>query len=290
MIRRPRSRQRMVDVGPYFLADAGGRPMSDVLLPSVPGLPPLPTNIGGFDVGTILNAVPKLGIYTPWAEQVTDSKWTELGKVDTNVALFPFAQVGQALASFGLGQPGFVAILSKAPLSLGLAEAAFTQTPYKLFSWLAMYRQDDTKSTPSPEYVYWGQLRDPGDAMGGNSSVELSASSVGAQVVFGVQLPAESSSARQMPAPGAFEVAFETSTGKDINVTPYASTGPAPGPLPPPPPPLPGPEPTPPPGPPPPAPPPPPMPKKANIAAVVGVGFVGLVLGLALTRGRKKRS
>jgi hypothetical protein len=280
----------MVDVGPYFAADAGGRPMADVLLPSVPGLPPLPTNIGGFDVGTILASVPKIGVYTPWAEQETDANWRELGKVDTNVALFPYASVGQALQAFGLGQPGFVAILSMAPLSLGLAEAAFAQTPYKLFSGMAVYRQDDAKTRPTPEYLYWGQLRDPGDPMGGNSSVELSASSVGAQVVFGVQLAAESSSARPMPGPGEFEIAFESSTGKDIAVVPYGGGG---GPLPPPPPPIPGPEPSPPPSPAPPLPPAPPAPvpapSKANMIALVGVGAVGLVIGLALTRGRKKR-
>lgn len=287
-----RPRQRMVDVGPYFAADAGGRPMSDVLFPAIPGLPPLPTNIGGFDVGTILQSVPKIGVYTPWAEQETDAKWRELGKVDTNVALFSYAAVGQALQAFGLGQPGFVAILSKAPLSLGLAEAAFQQTPYKLFSGMSVYRQDDPKTRPTPEYLYWGQLRDPGDPMAGNSSVELSAASVGAQTVFGVQLPAESSSARQMPPPGDFEIAFESSTGKDIYVIPYGGGG-GTGPLPPPPEPIPGPGPAPP-GPPPPVPPPPPTPtpapSKANMLALVGVGAVGLVIGLALTRGRKKRS
>lgn len=278
--------RRMIDIGPYFLADAGGRPLGQTVgFPQIPGMPSLSSGIPGVDLSMVLSGIPQAGIYTPWAEQSSDLVWNELAKPDFNVATFSFAEVSKALAAFGVAQPGFVAILSKKPIPLGLAEAAYVGTPYKLFSGLAVYLQDSSTALPSLSFLYWGQLRDPGDGAGGNGSVDQAAASVGGTLVFATEVSASSTSVRPAPPVGTFQAAFESTFGTPVSVQ---TPGGAAQPLPPPPAPLPSPGPSPSPGPAPPLPPAPPAPpSQASMLPLIGVGLVGAVVGFFLMRGRK---
>jgi hypothetical protein len=276
----------MIDMGPYFVADAGGRPMGQTTgFPAIPGMPDIWTMFPGVDLTWILQTAPKIGIYTPWAWQKSDSTWQEV-QSDMNIALFEAGPVLAAMQAAGMGQPGFVAIFTKKPVALSLMDAAYAGTPYKLFAGIAVYRQDDQSSIPQMAFLYWGQMRDVGDPAGGGSSVELSAASVGGTLVFAQDVSSQVTTSRQAPMPGSFESAFETKFGQDITVEGAAKL-----PVPPAPTPTPGPGPAPPPGQPPPPPvppPPPPPPTKAGIGVAIGVGIAGAVIGYMVVRGSRK--
>lgn len=254
----------MRDIGPFFQTD------------------PLGAAEGGADLGWLLANAPKLGVYTPWATQKGELAWAETN--GQNVALFELGPVLGMLSSLGMASPGYVAVFTTSPLTMGMAQAVYAGTPYKLDSIEAVYAQVSGGSEKLA-FLYWGVLRDASDGAGGPGSVATAAGSVGGKLVFAQQI--EGGTLRAAPAPGTFEPAFETTFGKDITVEVPGS-----GPLPPPPAPLPGPGPSPAPGPapPPPAPAPPPAPSKASMVGPVLVGLATAVVGYALIRAGKKKS
>lgn len=269
-----RQRQRMKDIGPFFEVSAVGA-----------DFPGLPSAASGVDLSWLLANAPKIGVYTPWAVQQGDLSWEEVVTPSTNVALFELGPVLSYSASLGFGAPGYVAILTQAPLTLSMAAAAYAGTPYKLSSAMAVYAQD----VAGPSYgwklafLYWGSQRDPGDQAGGSGAVETAAGSVGGKLVFAQDVPAQQTTVKAAPLPGAFETAYETLTKQDIQViVPGAS-----GPLPPPPAPLPGPTPGPAPAPPGPSPGPPAPPEKASLVAPVLVGLGTAILGFLALRKKK---
>jgi hypothetical protein len=263
----------MSDIGPYFQSNALGADAS------------ADAGLSAADLGWLLANAPKIGVFTPWAEQKGDLVWEEITP-DTNVALFELGPVLALLSSLGMSSPGYVAVLTASPLSSSMASAMYAGTPYKLDSVQAVYPQASAGSQQMV-FLYWGTLRDPSDGAGGPGSVATAAGSVGGKLTFAQQVDFASSSVRPPPGPGTFEPAFETTFKKDIQViVPGAS-----GPLPPPPSPIPAPAPGPAPGPPPPppAPPPPPPPEKASLVGPVIVGTLTALVGYALIRAGKKK-
>lgn len=258
-------RGNMRDIGPFFQTDPlGADDMS----------------MSPADLGWLLANAPKLGVYTPWATQKGELVWEETQ--GQNVALFELGPVLGMLSSLGMASPGYVAVFTTSPLSMGMAQALYTGTPYKLDSIEAVYAQV-SGGNEKLAFLYWGVLRDASDGAGGPGSVATAAGSVGGKLVFAQQI--DGGSVRVAPAPGTFEPAFETAFKKDIQVVGGAS-----GPLPPPPAPLPPPSPAPGPAPPPPAPAPPPPPEKASMVGPVLLGLATAVVGYALIRAGKKKS
>jgi hypothetical protein len=267
----------MQDIGPYFQTDPLGADAS------------ANAGLSAADLGWLLANAPKVGVYTPWAEQKSDMVWEEIAHPDTNVALFELGPVLGLLGSLGMGQPGYIAILTTTPLTSGMAKAMYAGTPYKLDSVQAVYPQV-TGGAEKIAFLYWGTQRDPSDGAGGPGDVATAAASVVGKLVFAQQLAIGSSSVRPPAAPGTFEPAYEIAFKQDIQVITNSSG--SSGPLPPPPIPLPppGPAPAPAPGPapPPPAPPAPPAPEKASMVGPVLVGLGAAILGFALIRAGRK--
>ena len=210
--RRPRT---MTDIGPYFSTDAGGQPQGSARarpfrgfgMGQTPGTPPIALPEGlGVDLPLLLRGIPVLATLTPWAEQVSDIQWNEIHQPpEFNVTAYEYGLVEYAMRSFGMGPAGFVAVLTPRWLTLGQAEAMYTGTPYKLFSGQAVYRQDDSAPLPTAFFLYWGQLRDPGDQSGGGGSVDTAAASVGGTLLWGVEVQG---GGRPVPS-GTFQQAFD---------------------------------------------------------------------------------
>lgn len=297
MRRRPRGRT-MTGIGPYFLGDGDGRTtgigdlpplpsQSGTVWPSLPGwpggLPGIPGLTSPPPGGVDVPGLPPLGVptallqpflqsaqlYTPWA-YLSGGVWRENQTPEFNVAMVAYSMVGQLAQSLGLSSPlGFVAIVSRTPLSGALVDAAFAGTPYKLFSAEAMFQQSDPGDPPAIQFVYWGSLRGSGDLAGGSSGIDLAAGSVGGIAMFGVQVAANATSIRTWPTT-PFANAYTAQFG----------TAPPPPPATPPPPPPPG---TPAPSPAPvPGPAPYPAPSPGPVAEASMVGPVLLALGTSL--------
>ena len=269
-------RGRMSDIGPYFQTDPLGADAS------------ADAGLSAADLGWLLANAPKVGVFTPWAEQKSDMVWEEITP-DTNVALFELGPVLGLLGSLGMGHPGYVAILTTTPLTSGMAKAVYAGTPYKLDSVQAVYAQI-SGGAEKMAFLYWGTQRDPSDGAGGPGDLATAAASVAGRLVFAQQLAIGSSSVRPPMGPGLFEPAYETAFKQDIQVISPSSNGPLPPPPIPLPPPAPGPSPAPAPGPapPPPAPPAPPAPEKASMVGPVLVGLGAALLGFALIRAGRK--
>jgi hypothetical protein len=174
-----------------FLTDAGGRPGlgKDVAmpLPPVPGLPKLDVPFGA----EMLSALPQVGVFSPWATQVSDLEWTELTHATADLILFDMAPV-LALTGGAFGSPGFVAIVKESPLAASAAEAAFEGTPYALHSIQAAYRQNDGAALPKIYFLLWGALADPGS--GGAASLEARARGIGGRLTYAVPVAGQSRS------------------------------------------------------------------------------------------------
>lgn len=263
-------RTTLANIGPYFQTDPLGADAAAA------------AGQTGADLGWLMANAPKLGVFTPWAEQKSDMVWEEIQSPDTNVALFELGPVLGLLSSLGMAQPGFVAVLTQKPLSLTQAKAMYAGTPYKLDSVQAVYPQV-SGGAEKLAFLYWGVQREASDGAGGPGSVATAASSVGGKLVFAQQVEVGSSSVRPPAAPGTFEPSYETAFKQDIQVIVPGSAGP----LPPPPSPIP-PGPAPGPAPPPPPPAPPPAPEKASIVGPLLVGAGAALLGYALIRAGKK--
>lgn len=269
-------------VGSYFSTDAGGFAGPGGSLGQTPGVPPV--NIPGFQdfFGTAQGLqIPSLGLFTPWGRQVPTASqfgytFEPLGApVETNLVIFGMAEVEQLLRSLGFGAPGFVAIFSETPLQPESVRRNLEGTQYAFFGeGLALYNQADLTPMPKAYFLYWANLRDPGDPSGGSASVSQAAASLGAELVFAQQVPVEPTKMRTPP--GDVTTAVETQF-------PSIFRPPEPAPAPPGPMPEPG-GPEEPPGP-PPGPVPEPTPGAASMFAPVLVGVGAAALGFFVARG-----
>ncbi|HET6494211.1 MAG TPA: hypothetical protein VFH61_02465 [Thermoleophilia bacterium] len=204
-------------VGPFFSTDAGGAPNSAYAGMGETDGVPASTNIPGLQdfLGTISTMqVPQLGVFTPWGKLVQAPTLVGYDVVplsaapDTNILAFEFSQVAQLLASLGFGQPGFLAYISTQPLSAESVAASLAGTPYKLFDQgIVVYSQGDPGGIPAMSFLYWIQLRDPGDTSGGSGGVGVAAQSLGATLVFAQQVPIEQTTSRAPPTADVTTVA-----------------------------------------------------------------------------------
>lgn len=269
------------NIGPYYFTGTGQFPglpqlpgLPGVGLPGVPGtgVPGVPAGLPGFhDVLDLLTAgVPQLGVFTPWAEQVNEMSFQEISAPALNISAMDLTGAKQAMGSFGLGAPGFVAVITEKPVGRTVLQAAFEATPYAYFESVAAYRQDDAGAPPRIYFVHWGSLRDPGTG-GAQGSIEAMAAALGGQSVFAVQVPADQSTVRMPPAV-AFSTAYGAQFGQPANGQPPPTIPPSPEPPPPD-----G-------GPPAPVPPdqPPPGPPPRVKAAGVSQYFFGAAIGLGV--------
>lgn len=284
-MRRPR--RNLHTVGSFFSTDAGGRPSSAYSgVGQTPGVPPI--NVPGLeDILATLGGmqIPQLGLFTPWAEQVSGPPpfgytFSPIPNPDTNIVAFEMTQVQPLLAGLGVGDPGFVAFLSDAPLTHESVRAAFSNTPYELFGpGIAVYSQHDTSGVPKAYFLYWGALRGPGDPSGGPSSMLVAAQRLGSTLVFAQQVSYQSTAVREPPS-ASVPMAIETQFPGLFPVTPLgpppptAATGPGVPPSPPPP--LPG--------------EPPPEPAYAGVLPLVGAGLLSALVGFLVGRAVKERT
>lgn len=173
-----------------FLTDAGGRPglgkEVEIPAPPVPGLPRLTVP---FD-RDLLALVPQVGVFSPWATQVGDFEWTELDHATADVILLDLGAAMAVTAPLGLGAPGFVAIVTEAPVTAEEAERAYEGSQYALHSVQAAYRQNDSAALPRIYFLLWGALADPSEA--GSKSLSAVAAAVGGRGGYAVPVPGQS--------------------------------------------------------------------------------------------------
>jgi hypothetical protein len=134
---------------------------------------------------TLLQDIPPLGVYVPWADQVGEVDWKVVAP-DTRYALYPVsAEILASAERASFGQPvGFVVALSSKQLTLADAARLFDATPFEYFSTDAAYRADDTKPAPTIYFAYWGRLRDVPQTVGNYANLETQALSLGVQLAF----------------------------------------------------------------------------------------------------------
>lgn len=134
-----------------------------------------------------LPAASPLGIYVPWAVQNGGVDWQPEPN-DSNLALYPISDDHLAAIkqlTFGTELPA-VCVLTTTPVTLDAAAKAFDGTAYKFFQVEAIYRLADPKSLPTILFLYWADLRDPGDGGSGSASLASAANLMGGQLCYGL--------------------------------------------------------------------------------------------------------
>lgn len=169
------------------------------------------------DIPDLLNLA-SIGISTPWASPVGDLNWKEIQNPDTNVQTFLLRDADirrtQELL-FGQTLP-FVVIKTLDPVPRAELEAALRGSVYELFETQAVYRQDDPNPIPRIEFHHWAKRLGEG---GGNRPMESVAVMLQGDLLFGIQVPVESTTLRQSPAV-PFQMAFDAQFLTDPVVTP----------------------------------------------------------------------
>jgi len=170
---------------------------------------PLGTSLGQLPMASLLTdlvdalGLAPLGVYTPWATRVSDVEWESPERApDTNTALWRLTDVAlQAALDVTFGSPvPFVAILSQTPLTSLEADSLWSGTPYRAYETQAVYRQDDGKPIPTIFFLYWGERLDDPEVPAHPRSLEQTAAIAEGVLVFGMQIPAGSSTTRDWPA------------------------------------------------------------------------------------------
>jgi len=148
-----------------------------------------------------------VGISTPWGTPVSDLEWSEIRNPDTNVQTFLLSESALKTAKdVFFGQPiPFVLIKTTAPRSRSEVEAALTGSPYEFFETQGVYRQDDPNPVPRIEFHHWARRR-PLDKEG-NKSMDLVASQLRGDLLYGQQIPVEGTTLRGKPVV-SFPVAY----------------------------------------------------------------------------------
>ena len=197
---------------------------------------PLGTSLGALPEAAFLTeladalGLAPIGVYTPWATRVSDLEWESPERApDTNTALWRLTDVAlQAARDVTFGSPvPFVAILSQTPLTSTEADSLWSGTPYRAYETQAVYRQDDGKPIPTIFFLYWGERLDESEVPPHPRSLEQTAAIAEGVLVFGMQIPAGSSTTRDWPAT-PFATALEM---HDLIESP-ARAAPAPVPVP----------------------------------------------------------
>lgn len=164
--------------------------------------------------------LPKAGVVTPWAGREGDLAWKEITSPDTNVALFQITDAKIAEATdvlFGTPLP-FVVVLTKAPASIPELQRVVRDSPYDLFETQAVYRQDDTQPVPDIYYLHWLRVKDVADIPRDAKSMDIVAQDMRGDLMFGQQVPVESSTVREAPAI-SFEDALQTDVSEPVEDT-----------------------------------------------------------------------
>jgi len=139
----------------------------------------------------LLGAAP-LGVYVAWAEQISDTAWSELSFSEWSYTCVPISQ--QTLnevkaAAFG-HEVGWVGILFDRPATFNAIERALHGTPYAFDGSLAVYDPAFSGTVPTIRFLVWARLRDsmPGDGGGGGSgSMDAAAQALGGRLVYVIQ-------------------------------------------------------------------------------------------------------
>lgn len=150
-----------------------------------------------------------VGVFSPWGQQSGSVDWQTV-QPDHDLVIYPISDqqisaVGRA--TFGIPL-GFVAVITTSPVTLQKAEAAFDNTPFAFSHVEGIFRLDDAKSVPSIYFLYWGTIREPTSAGGGNSKMQSVADLLGGTLVFPLQIP-RTGQERPLPAV-SFSAALST--------------------------------------------------------------------------------
>lgn len=128
-----------------------------------------------------------LGRYVPWAEQ-TVSGWKDILVPNQNYDLFPInAESLQRAEDMAQGNPvGMIGILFREPVPMRVVDDLFATGPYQAMRGEAVYRVDDDKETPTPQFLYFGALMDEGthDGYGSYEALEQTVEAAGGKLVF----------------------------------------------------------------------------------------------------------
>ena len=133
-----------------------------------------------------------LGRFVPWAEQ-TVSGWQEITSPGQNYDVFPLnAETLKRAEDLAAGSAvGMIGALFRAPVPLRVVDELFAKGPYHVVKGEAIYRVDDEKPTPTPQFLYFGVLSDEGthDGYGTYDALEQAVTAAGGELVF--VLPSE---------------------------------------------------------------------------------------------------
>jgi len=155
--------------------------------------------------------LPEVGVVTPWAGREGDLAWREVESPDTNVALFELtdAKIHEATeVLFGTPLP-FVTVIAKELSSIAELQRIVANSPYDLFETQAVYRQEDPDPVPEIYYLHWLRVKDVPDIPRDATSMDVVAREMKGSLMFGQQVPVESSTVREPPAI-SFEDAFRS--------------------------------------------------------------------------------
>ncbi len=180
------------------------------------------------EITTALSLKP-IGVYTPWATREGDVSWTEIHNPDTNIMLWGLTDAAvNAVPEVTFGSPlPFVAILTKAPLSVERVRGLWNGTAYAPYETQAVYRQDDAKSVPTLYFLHWGERIDMSKLPGQVLLLEPTAAKVDGALVFAAQIPSQGSTTREPPSL-SFDQAFQST----VPVAPGPAPARAPAPIP----------------------------------------------------------
>lgn len=214
--------------------------------------------------------LPAVGVFTPWAGREGDIAWREVESPDTNVALFELtdAKINETTAVlFGTPLP-FVVVVSEVLFSIAELQRIAEDSPYDLFETQAVYRQEDPNPVPKIYYLHWLRVKDVADMPRDAKSMDSVAADMRGALMFGQQVPVESSTVREAPA-----ISFDDALQSELPEEGSESTAPSPQPSPEP---QPSPQPSPQPG------------KKGSLLGPIALGVGVLAATVAIGRAMKK--
>jgi hypothetical protein len=191
------------------------------------------TSLGQMDAQSLFSEITQalslqpVGVYTPWATRSSDLDWEEITGTDTNIMLWGITDAEvNAVPTVTFGSPlPFIAILTKAPLSVTATAAMWEGTAYQAYETQAVYRQDDAKPVPTIYFLHWGERIDQASMPQKVLALEPRAASVGGALVFAAQIPVQNSTTRQPPV-----MPFSTALSTQNAITAPPAPAPAPEP------------------------------------------------------------
>lgn len=184
-----------------------------------------------------------VGQFAPWGEQ-TVSGWRPIAQPPYNYSIFPInAQTLTQAERQASGNPvGVIGALFSVPVPLRDVDAMFSEGPYEAFRGEAIYRLDDTKPVPTPQFLYFGKLMNEGahDGTGSYRALDQSVTESGGTLVFVLptdrvgtergapRVPLETAIAAELAAPNgpASLPQVPTNAAADPTVIPDGSAAP----------------------------------------------------------------